>query len=301
VHRIKTGLFFLRLTCLLAASAGLMAQAQPGVQNSGAGSQDDRGFISRVEFGGSANTLGEEFILNGSAGYQFNRHFALNFGAPLSITHTSATASTTSTTSSGIGDPYVQMLFKLPNSTLNYASAITSTVPMGDTKKGLSTGRVGIDWTNRFDHSFSQVTPFVAAGLGNTIRDTRFFHRPFTSLGFNTHLECGAEIDVGHNFSVGGSAYDILPSGEQKVFSKLVDKGATGSSSKHGAFGSSHETVGGSDLTRDHGFSTWIDADPNKLWNLELAFNRSMSYDLNTVSFTVGLNLAQLTRQGHRH
>jgi hypothetical protein len=278
-----------------------MAQAQPGLANNGAAAQDERGFTSRAEFGVSANTLGQEFMLNGSAGYQFNRHFALNFGAPLSITHTSATATTGSTTSSGMGDPYVQLLFKMPNPALNYASAITTTLPLGDTSKGLSTGRVGIDWNNRFEHSFSRVTPFVAAGLSNSIRDTRFFRRPFTSLGFNAHLEGGADLDIGHNRSVGGSAYDILPSGQQKIFSKLVDKGTTGSSSKHGAFGGSHETVGGSELTRDHGFSTWIDADPNKLWNLELAFSRSMGYDLNTVSFTVGLNLGQLTREGHRH
>jgi hypothetical protein len=301
VHRAKTGSFLFRLACLVAASVGLMAQAQPGVRNPSTGPVDDKGFISRIEFGGSANTLGQEFILNGSAGYQFNRHFALNFGAPLDITHTSATATAGSTTSSGVGDPFVQMLFKVPNSTVNYASAVTTTVPLGDSKKGLSTGRVGIDWNNRFDHSFSLVTPFVAAGLGNTIRDTRFFRRPFTSLGFNTHLEGGADIDVGHNFSIGGSAYGIMPSGQQKVFSKIVDKGAAGSGSQHGAFGSSHETVGGSDLTRDHGFSTWIDADPNKLWNLELAFSRSMGYDLNTVSFTVGLNLGQLAREGNRH
>lgn len=301
MHRAKTGSFLFRLTWLVAASVGLVAQAQPSLRNPSAGPGDDKGFISRVEFGGSANTVGQEFILNGSAGYQFNPHFALNFGAPLDITHASATATAGSETSSGVGDPYVQMLFKVPNSTVNYASAITTTVPLGDSKKGLSTGRVGIDWNNRFDHAFSRLTPFVVAGLGNTIRDTRFFRRPFTSLGFNTHLEGGADIDVGHNFSIGGSAYAILPSGQQKVFSKIVDKGSTGSSSKHGAFGSSHETVGGSDLTRDHGFATWIDANPNKLWNLELAFSRSMSYDLSTVSFTVGLNLGQFAREGNRH
>jgi hypothetical protein len=301
VHRAKTAWFLLRLGCLVAASVGLMAQAQPGVRSNSAGPQPEKGFISRVEFGGSSNTLGQEFIVSGSAGYQFSPHFALSFGAPLDITHVSATATTASTTSSGVGDPFVQMLFKVPNSTVNYASTVTTTVPLGDTKKGLSTGRVGIDWNNRFDHSFALLTPFVAAGVGNTIRDTRFFRRPFTSLGFNTHLEGGADIDVGHNFSIGGSAYGILPSGQQKVFSKIVDKGATGSGGKHGAFGSSHETVGSPDLTRDHGFSTWIDADPSKLWNLELAFSRSMDYDLNTVSFTVGLNLGQLTREGNRH
>lgn len=296
----RTGSVLLQLALVAAVSMSVMAQSQPDSPNVGTG-QNGKGFISRVEFGGSANTLGQEFILNGSAGYQFNPHFALNFGVPLYITHTSATAATPSTTSSGVGDPYMQLLFKVPSPTLNYSSAITTSVPLGDTTKGLSTGRVGIDWNNRFDHSFSRLTPFVAAGLGNTIRDTRFFRRPFTSLGFNTHFEGGADIDMGHNFSIGGSAYGILPSGQQKVFSKIVEKGASGISGKHGAFGSAHETVASADATRDHGFSTWIDANPNKFLDLELAFSRSMSYDLNTVSFTIGLNLGQLTREGSRH
>ncbi len=295
----ETGYLLFQLALLVAVSMGLMAQSQPNSPNAATG-ENEKGFISRVELGGSANTLGQEFSLSGSAGYQFNPHFAMNFGVPMYITHSSATTATGSTTSSGIGDPYMQLLFKAPNPTLNYSSAITASAPLGDSKKGLSTGRAGIDWNNRFDRSFSAVTPFVAAGLGNTIRDTRFFRRPFTSLGFNSHFEGGADIDVGHNFRIGGSAYGILPSGQQKVFSKIVDKGAAGSGSQHGAFGSSHETVAGSDLTRDHGFSTWIDANPNKLFDLELAFSRSMSYDLNTVSFTVGLNLGQLAREGSR-
>jgi hypothetical protein len=285
---------------LAVVAVAVSAQSQP-VPAAPATVEPPKGFISRMEFGGSANTLGQEFVLDGSAGYQFNRHFALSFGLPIYISRASATATTASSTVSGVGDPSLQLLFRAPNPTLNYTGTITSSVPLGSSTKSLSTGRVGIDWNNRFDHSFGQLTPFLASGLANTIHDTALFRRPFTTLGFNAHFEGGADVDLGHNLSIGASGYDIAPSGQQKVFSKIVDKGRTGNQGKHGAFGSQHETTGTADLTKDHGFSGWIDANPNKVLDFELGFSRSMAYDLNTVSFTVGLNLGQMVHQSSRH
>ena len=267
------------------------AQSQPASASPDDG--PEKGFISRLEFGGSVNTLGQEFLFGASAGYQFNRHFALNFGLPMYISRVSGTATLPSSTSSGIGDPFLQMLFRAKNPTLNYAGSLTTSAPLGDSSKGFSTGRVGIDWSNRVDHSFGPLTPFVGAGLANTIRDSRFLRRPYTSLGFNAHFEGGADVDLGHDFSIGASGYDIAPAGQQKIFSKIVGKGALGNQGKHGAFGSAHETTGAADLTRDHGFSTWLDASSGKGIDFEVGFSRSMVYDLNTVSFTVGVNLRQ--------
>lgn len=288
-----------RLALVFALSAVMAAQSSAPRSNNGS-PDPEKGFLSRVEFGGSANSLADVFTVDGSAGYQFNKHFALDFGVPVYMTHASGSSGLTS--GNGIGDPYMQMLLKAPNPTVNYTGLVTTSVPLGDTKKGLSTGRVGIDFSNRFDHSFSRITPFGVVGIGNTIRDTRFFRRPFTSLGFNAHFEGGADVDISKYFSVGASAYDIAPSGTQKVYSKIVAQGGTGSAGAHGrSFGASHTTVGDSSLTADYGFSTWLDANPNKVVDLELAFSRSMSYDLNTVSFTVGVNIAQVMREGSRH
>ncbi len=292
------------MSCLLAflvISTGAVRAAAQGQGPNPSPNDADRGFLSRLEFGGSSNTLGQEFVLDGSAGYQFNKHFALTFGLPLYITHASATATTSSSTVSGIGDPSMMMLLRFPNQTVNYSTALTTTFPLASTSKGLSTGRVGIDWNNRFDHDFGRLTPFLAAGMGNTVMDSRFFHRPFTTLGFNAHFEGGADLDIGHKLSIGASGYDIAPSGQQKVFSRIVESGNSGSQGKHGAFGSAHETTGTSSLTADHGFATWIDANPTKLVDMELGFSRSMVYDLNTVSFTIGLNLGQMVRESSRH
>jgi hypothetical protein len=179
---------------------------------------------------------------------------------------------------------------------VNFASVVTGSAPLGDSKKGLSTGRGTYDWTSHFDHPFDSFTPFGEVGVSNTVADTRLFHRPFTALGFNTHLEGGANYDLWKFISVGASGYSILPSGQQTIFSKVV--GSSGTSSGHGrAFENSQQTTGSAALARDYGFSACIDANPRPYLDLELGYTRSVNYDLNAVSFGVGVNVGYLARR----
>ena len=157
-------------------------------------------------------------------------------------------------------------------------------------KKGLSTGRGTFDWTNHFDHSFDSLKPFADIGVANTIVGTKMFIRPYTTLGFNTHFQGGATYDIWKFFSVGASAYDILPSGQQTVFSRV----AHGTSSHGRVFENNQQTTGSADITKDDGFSTWVEASPGKVVDLQLDFTRSMHYDLNSVSFGIGFNLKEL-------
>jgi hypothetical protein len=292
-HRYTVSLV-LQVALLLGLGVAATAQSSPTDNKKSTG--DERGWTSYLEFDGSHNSTGSVYNLTPSVGYDFSRHFGLTAGVPIYMIRGSS--STGGTDTNGLGDPYLGLLFRFPNHVVNYRSAVIGGVPLGDTDKGLSTGRFTIDWDNRFDHSFGRLTPFFDAGLGNSLRDTRFFQRPFTTLGFVSHFEGGADVDVWKFFSVGGSLYAVEPSGQQKVFSKVVPRGAEGHSGSHGkAFGVEHLTVGGSDLVRDHGFSTWIDANPRQILDLELAYSRSMDFDLNTVSFTVGLNVARILRR----
>ncbi len=259
-----------------------------------------RGWTSYLEFDGSHNSTGSVFDLTPSVGYDFNRHFGVTAGVPIYMVRNSS--STGGSDSNGLGDPFLGLLFRFPNHVVNYSSTLLGGIPLGDTSKGLSTGRFTVDWNNRLDRSFGRLTPFLDAGVGNSLRDTRFFHRPFTTLGFVSHFEGGADVDVWKFFSVGGSAYAVEPSGQQKVFSKLVRQGGTGLNGSHGrVFGVNHVTVGGADLVRDHGFSTWIEANPSRLLDLELAYSRSLDFDLNTVSFTVGVNVGRALRRNRQN
>jgi len=170
---------------------------------------------------------------------------------------------------------------------------------------GLSTGRLTADWTNHFDRTFSRLTPFVELGVGNTIVDSRLFYRPFTSLGFNAHIQRGAAFALRKHVSLGASVYGILPSGEQKIYSKLVNpqtaSSMTSSSTQYGrVFENANQTTGTADIARDHGFSTWVGASPNDYVDFQLGFTHSVNYDLNTISFNVGINVGHLLRQKKR-
>jgi hypothetical protein len=65
------------------------------------------------------------------------------------------------------------------------------------------------------------VTPFARGGLANTVSDTSFFVRPFTSLGIVSHFDGGAKFRVSQFVDVVASAYAVRASGQQKIISKI--------------------------------------------------------------------------------
>jgi hypothetical protein len=293
-----SGFTVLIVTICFAASA--FAQGKPAAP-------DETGFTSYIEFGGTANALGQVYELNSSIGYTFTQHFGMDLGVPVYFVN--ASSSTTGGTSGsgvgnpsvdlGVGNPSVDLRWKYLHPAINFASVVTGSAPLGDSKLGLSTGRATFDWTNRFDRTFSQVTPFLEAGFSNTTSDSRLFLRPYTTLGLNTHFRGGAEVNVWKSLNVGGSAYDILPFGNQTVFSRV-----TGTPSGNGAgasrgrnFQASQQTTGTADIARDNGFSTWLDASLNSYVDAELGYTRSVHYDLNSISFSLGFNVGRLVRR----
>ncbi len=258
------------VTMFLAVSA--LAQAKPAGQ--------DTGFTSYVEFGGTTNSDGQVYELDSNVGYTFTQHFGMDLGVPFYFVN--ASSSTTGATSgSGVGNPSVDLRWKYLHPAVNFASVVTGSAPLGDSKLGLSTGRATFDWTNRFDRTFSQVTPFLETGFSNTTSDSRLFVRPYTTLGLNTHFRGGAEVDVWKSLGVGAAGYDILPFGNQTFFSRATRK----------------QTIGPADIARDNGFSTWLDASLTPYLDAELGYTRSVHYDLNSVSFSLGLNVGHLLRK----
>ena len=275
--------------CAMALSGVTAAQSKPAPT-----AQDETGLTSHVEFGGTSDADGQIYDLQSSVGYTFTKHFGMDLGVP--VYFVSASSSTTGGTSgNGIGNPSVDLRWKYPNAKLNYGSVVTGSAPLADSKKGLSTGRATFDWTNRVDRSFSMVNPFLEAGLSNTTSDSRLFIRPYTTLGLNSHFQGGASVDVWKSISVGGSLYDILPFGNQTVFSRVTGTSGKGGTASHGrTFQSSQQTTGGADIAKDDGFSTFVDFSPNSYMDAELGYTRSIHYALNSVSFSVGFNVRRL-------
>jgi hypothetical protein len=186
----------------------------------------ESGITAYLQFGATANSDGAIYDLNPSIGYDFNSHFGLALGAPIYFIRPAA--STGSSAASGLGDPYLAFHLRYPNEMLNFATLLTGTAPVGNSKEGLSTGRATFDWTSRIDHSISKLTPFVEAGIANTTPDSSLYLRPYTTFGFNTYFRGGASYQVWKFVSLGASGYDILPSGQQTVFSRVTPAQAGG-------------------------------------------------------------------------
>ena len=275
--------------------ATLRAQSPSSSEN------EEKGLTFYEQFQGSSNSLGQIMKLDTSVGWDFNRYFGVDAGVPFYFIRASTTAASTGAQSgNGIGNVYADLRLTLLNPLVNYSSTLTGTAPTGDKALGLSTGRATFDWNNHFDHRFGSIRPFVSAGIANSVSDTLLYTRPFTTLGFVSHFEGGARLRIVRGVHLGASLYDILPSGQQKVFSRLRGRGSImpGATLRHrgGVFENAFETVGGADIAKDNGFSAWLDASPMRYLNLEAGYTRSVPYDLNTVSFGVGLNLGSVIR-----
>lgn len=285
--------------CVLLGSVAVFGQSQPVPE-------PQKGFTGFEEFQGTLNSDSKIFKLDSNAGYDFNRHFGVFAGMPLYFANTqttttqvngTATTTTTNVTNNGIGNAYFGFAMRAPGKSLDYGSTLTFSAPTGSTTKGLSSGRANFDWDNRFEHSFDRLTPFVDAGVANTVPDSRLSTRPFTSLGMLSHLEEGGDVELVKHFSVGGSGYEIFPFGNQKIFSKIVGKGQSGKGKGKNSFDLAAETSG-TGLTRENGFNSWVAFDPTPLWRVQLGFSRSATYNLNSFGFNLRMNLG---KAAHRH
>ena len=291
------------LVCAMTLPGDVAAQVKPGIAN-----KDDTGFTSTVEFDGTTNSAGQEYVLNSNVGYTFGKHFGMDVGVPYYIATAAATTTSSSNSGSGVGNPSVDLRWKFPGQRLNYGTVLTGAAPLGDKSLGVNTGHATFDWTNRFDREFNQVTPFFEVGFSNTTWNTRQFVRQYTSYGLNTHIRGGTEADIWKSISVGGAGYDIAPFGSQTLyaigghFGPNHQSGVTSPSGRGnaGAGSSSSSTAtatGSADLAKDYGYSAWMDASLNRYMDAEIGYTRSASFDLNSISFSLGFNVGKFARR----
>ena len=250
----------------------------------------ERGFTLSESFEGSANSEGVVSFLTTSASYNFDRHFSAGIGIPIYFDHASYNGGTSA---NGIGNFFATVRGVWKSSVVNYGTSLTGSAPTGSSSKGLSTGHVTFDWDNRVEHRFGLFTPYIDAGLANSVTDTRFFLRPFISYGNLLHSEAGTDVDLSHSVSLTVSAYDILPFGTQTIISRFVNAGGVVSGGQHGrAFEVNHSTTGGADLTRDNGFTAGLSYSPKPYLEFIGGYTRSVHFALNTASFGVGFNIS---------
>jgi hypothetical protein len=265
-------------------------------QSSGTSGDNAIGWTLYESFEGSLNSLGQVNRLDSTAGYNFNKYFGLDAGLPVYFVNASSSTSGTRS-ANALGDAYVDLKLTVKNPLVNYGSTLRGSVPTGDTNKGLSSGRATFDWTNHFDRKFGRVTPFANLGIANTVSDTRFFVRPFTTLGTVGHFEAGAEFELLPLLNFAASAYDVAPTGQQKIFSKLATQQMTTTITRGRVFTTAHETVGGADLASDNGFSVGFNSSPLPFLDLGINYTRSVHFRLDTLSYGVGVNVGYIVRK----
>ena len=263
---------------MLAVSAVSQAVPQPAAK----GGVEQTGFTWTETYEGSGNSDGFVTDINSTVGYVFGKHFATNMGVPYFFINPS-TSKTGTTSTTGMGNPYFGLRYSAKVSALEFSTSLSSAIPAASTAKGLSTGHVTIDWSNHFAHGFDLFTPFLDLGLGNSIPDTRFLHRPYTSFGNLSHFEGGSELDLGDKFSVTASGYYILPWGPQQLFVR-------------GKKSLTSPTKGGISLTRDDGVNLGVDYNLTHSLDLSAGYSRSVYSALNTFSFGLEVNVASLLK-----
>jgi hypothetical protein len=273
---------------LMIAGARTVAAQEPNV----ATAKVSEGIDWNESFEGSSDSSGQVMLLTSSAAVHLG-HFSVGAGIPLYFTR--STSTTGSTTSDGVGDFFVTLGAAWKGPILNYGTTLTGTAPTGSTAKGFSTGHATFDWSNRIDHDISILTPFLNAGIGNTVTDSRFFNRPFTSYGYLAHTEVGTDVDLSHSFSLTLSGYDIAPWGTQTIFSRIVPPGALGKGGQHGrVFQTNNLTTGTASVNQDDGFTAGLDFSPKPYLSLDAGYTRSVKFAFNSFSWGVAINLSKL-------
>jgi hypothetical protein len=309
------------VTCLL--SCALLAWAS---RASAQALSEGTGWTWYERFEGTSDSIGVVTELDSTLGYNFNKYFAADAGFPVYFIHASDLASGTSS-ANGIGDMYVDLRFTLTNPVVNFSSSIRGTAPTGDQAEGLSTGHAAYDWSNYFDHHFGRVRPYLVLGVANTVSDTIYYVRPFSSFGVVGHFEGGLGFRVSRYLSLTASAYDIAPSGEQTIYSRVVARQATASASAAwatsgprtskgagtmqggtaagmaagsatGNQGRFYETTaittGSASLASDNGFSAGATIFPTRFVDLDAGISRSMHFAENSVYFGIGFDVKRM-------
>lgn len=301
----KQTCLFLAICLLFFARPSLLRAQSPLPAATGAPDPAKGGFTPGwtlgVRFEGSTSSDGSVYDLGSAVGRNFTRHFGVDFGVPFYFIGTPSSVKKNdpnAVSGVGIGSFFSDLRFNYPDPFLNYASTIHLTAPTGDTKKGLSTGHATWNLSNHLDHAFGDFSPFLNLGVSNTVLDTRYFHRPYMTFGYNAQSEAGLEYDPG-KFSFSVSAYDVAPWGNQTVFSRVFRCGGSscssgGSTKNRKSYLTSNVSIGAADLVRDNGWNAGADYKPSPRADLEFDYSRSVPLHLNSYSFGIGFDLSSL-------
>ena len=238
--------------------------------------------------------------MSNTVGYDFTRQLGMDLALPIYFVLPPTQKNGFAASTTGVGNFSMDGRLSLELPLVNYSPTATITFPTGSTTKGFSTGTVTYDFDNRFDHEWGLITPFFDVDVGNSLNSgsssfRRVIQRPYLTLGKFANFMVGSEVHLTDRWTVSADAYKVVPWGPQTVFSRIVRPGTTGKGGSHNrTFEIVQRQVGGAGLVSDDGFDASVAFSPTHSIDLTLAFDRSVHYALNTVSFSVGFNISQM-------
>ena len=327
----RVALTFLSAWVGLACATGVPAQDSIGNETPQPTGAYEKGFTLYERFDGTTSPEGQFTVLTSEIGYNFTRSFGMSLGLPAYFVVPSSAIpgrapASPSNTTSGLSNVFLDMRLAISGPWLRSTSTLTGTAPSGNVNKGLSTARATFYWDNRFEHDFGRVAPYLDLAAGNTIGEFRNLAKPYITLGKAAHFETGGDFEILRSVTFTTLGYTDVPWGQQKVFSRVIQRpsskggstrtsGLTGESSitgggssqssggaskttpRKGGFEQNPQTVGGADLTRDHGVSASLTISSSKFVDLNLGDVYSFPFHLNTVAYGIDFNLTPLFKR----
>jgi outer membrane protein W len=262
---------------VLIMGAGIM-----GAQSS------DRGFTAYEEARASTSDSGQFVAVDTNIGFDFNQHFGMDIGVPVYFIRPTL-AGQTHVWDNRLGDPYWDARYTVENRFLNYATVFTTSVP-AEQIGAFSTGHLGLDWFNHFDHPIYRFRPFVNAGIANGIINTHQLSQPFRlteilkTSGFIGILEGGMDYKLWRKLKIGSSFYAIEPAGTQKISGQPI----------------LNTTLTPLAILADHdrGYSAWVRLLSTHYVYTQVGYNHSIKLDEDAATVTVGFDFTPLLRKG---
>lgn len=306
MRKLQTGGTHVFIGCektLTFALSLLLAAAAFAQQNAPVPVEKNSGLYERASLSvGHDSSAGWSGEVDSAVGYDFSRTISLEAGAPFYLDTTQSTSATgTSTTSrtETVGDAYVRFGLQNSSQVLHYSTGLTATAPTGDTGAGVSTGRATFNWSNRLEHGFDRITPFGEGSFGNSLTGTRRYRRAYTTLGAVSEFRGGVGFDLFKSISLETSAYGDVGYGNQKVYSRKLPKsarviGLQQAAAHNRVFEDAFLTTGSSTLVNDKGLTADLSCNLTRRLDLDLAYNRSLHFMTDSVSFTIGMRFGHL-------
>ena len=237
---------------------------------------------------GKYSNLGGVYTAGVGVGYNITEHFGGDIGASLYTIQSpfSVVSNKTWRWTTLAGDPFVDLRYTTQVHGLDVTSILTGTIPLSSAERVFTTGRFGVDWYNHITTHFKGFSPFLNFGGANETVDRYLMPRPYNIarpyqiFGTNANGEVGANFTVFKDYTVGASAYGIVPFGTQKVFSRLAtpNSGIVGDANHNRVWNNAFETIGNSKLGRDNGYSGWVEVAKVKNLKVQAGYTYSVHY-----------------------